>query len=298
MNYTISALPTPFEENRIDFTSLENLFNYQIQNGINGIVLSGSTGEGHTLSKEEWYSLISFGIEKLRGKTEVIAGVGFNYTERAVEYAKMAEQIGVDSILATVPYYNKPQQDGIYQHFAMIAECAKKTNIILYNVPSRTATDIANETIVRLAKNYKNIIGLKDATGKLERVAELKALLEEDDVINFRLLSGEDATQIGFNAMGGNGVISVVSNINPQLCCQIQKFCENNDFANAVKKQNTLFRLSKIMFIETNPVPVKYALYKMGIIKTDDLRLPLVNLSEKSKKIINDVLKIKKNEKN
>lgn len=298
MNYTISALPTPFEENRIDFTSLENLFNYQIQNGINGIVLSGSTGEGHTLSKEEWYSLISFGIEKLRGKTEVIAGVGFNYTERAVEYAKMAEQIGVDSILATVPYYNKPQQDGIYQHFAMIAECAKKTNIILYNVPSRTATDIANETIVRLAKNYKNIIGLKDATGKLERVAELKALLEEDDVINFRLLSGEDATQIGFNAMGGNGVISVVSNINPQLCCQIQKFCENNDFANAVKKQNTLFRLSKIMFIETNPVPVKYALYKMGIIKTDDLRLPLVNLSEKSKKIINDVLKITKNEKN
>ena len=298
MNYTISALPTPFEENRIDFTSLENLFNYQIQNGINGIVLSGSTGEGHTLSKEEWYSLISFGIEKLRGKTEVIAGVGFNYTERAVEYAKMAEQIGVDSILATVPYYNKPQQDGIYQHFAMIAECAKKTNIILYNVPSRTATDIANETIVRLAKNYKNIIGLKDATGKLERVAELKALLEEDDVINFRLLSGEDATQIGFNAMGGNGVISVVSNINPQLCCQIQKFCENNDFANAVKKQNTLFRLSKIMFIETNPVPVKYALYKMGIIKTDDLRLPLVNLSEKSKKIINDVLKITKNKKN
>ena len=298
MNYTISALPTPFEENRIDFTSLENLFNYQIQNGINGIVLSGSTGEGHTLSKEEWYSLISFGIEKLRGKTEVIAGVGFNYTERAVKYAKMAEQIGVDSILTTVPYYNKPQQDGIYQHFAMIAEGAKKTNIILYNVPSRTATDIANETIVRLAKNYKNIIGLKDATGKLERVAELKALLEENNVINFRLLSGEDATQIGFNAMGGNGVISVVSNLNPQLCCQIQKFCENNDFENAVKQQNTLFRLSKIMFIETNPVPVKYALYKMGIIKTDDLRLPLVNLSEKSKKIINDVLKITKNEKN
>ena len=336
MNLLFTALPTPFWKNKIDFNSLEKLFLRQKESNVDGVVLSGSTGEGHNLSSAEWIDLIKFGVKQKekKNKFDIIAGVGFNSTNNAVEYAKKAEQIGVDYILVTVPYYNKPQQEGIYQHFASICN-AVKTKIIMYNVPSRTVTDMQNETIVRLIKDFSNIVALKDATGKLERVADLKNRLskelqfqkesqnkEKDDkkriknskktkkkndynfdtiltkeknnsnIFNFKILSGEDITQIGFNAMGGNGVISVVSNIAPKLCKKIQTLCEKDNYTEALKLQNELTLLSHSMFIETNPVPVKYALYKLGIFKCDELRLPLVKLSEKSKKIIDEALKI------
>ena len=300
MERLFSALPTPFlgaNCNEIDYKSLEKLIDFQVKNDVEGLVFSGSTGEGHTLTKSEWHGLIAFGVKKVREynkkynkTTKIVAGVGFNCTLTAVEYAKIAEELAADYILATVPYYNKPQQDGIYTHFAKIAG-AVKTPIILYNVPGRTVTDMQNDTIVRLAKDFKNVVALKDATGKLERVAELKKLLDDANCVNFVMLSGEDATQIGFNAMGGQGVISVVANIAPKLCADIQNACKSCDYSAALALQNELVKLSKAMFCEPNPVPVKYALTKMGIFDNDTPREPLVKLGEKGQKIVDEVLK-------
>ena len=292
MESLFSALPTPFIDDDIDYKSLEKLIDYQVDGGVEGLVFSASTGEGHSFIKDEWVKLIKFAVKYTNNRAKVVAGVGFNITKPAVEYAKLAEEIGVDYILATTPYYNKPQQDGIYQHFSAIANSAKKTKIILYNVPSRTATDMSNDTIVRLAKDFDNIVALKDATGKLERVVDLKLKLANEGVKNFKLLSGEDAIQIGFNAMGGAGVISVVSNIAPKLCRKIQNACKNNDYKTSLEYQNDLAVLSSAMFCESNPVPVKYALYKMGIFSNDKPRLPLIKLSEESKKKVEKALEI------
>lgn len=287
MERLFSAFPTPFLNGKIDYSSLEKLFASQIEGGIDGAVLSGSTGEGHSLTKEEWKELMQFGV-KFKDDIKIVAGIGFNITANAVEYAKMAEQIGVDYILATTPYYNKPQQNGLYLHFKSICD-AVKAKIILYNVPSRTGTDLQNDTIVSLAKDFPQIVALKDATGKLERVCDLNskvAPIRND----FVMLSGEDATQIGFNAMGGKGVISVVSNIAPRLCKTIQNACDGNDYNNALAMQNDLYKLSKAMFCETNPTPVKYALYKLGIFTSGELRLPLIDISESSKRLVDAIL--------
>ena len=216
MERLFTALPTPFLKGEMDFKSLNNLIINQIKNEVDGIILSGSTGEGHSLSKYEWIKLMEYGLQ-FQDKITVVAGVGFNITSTAVEYAKIAEEIGVKYILATTPYYNKPQQEGIYLHFKSICNAVKDTKIILYNVPGRTVTDLQNETITKLVADFQQIIALKDATGNLERVCDLKYKLQKIRP-NFTMLSGEDATQIGFNAMGGNGVISVVSNIAPKLC--------------------------------------------------------------------------------
>ena len=300
MERLFSALPTPFlgaNCDEIDYKSLEKLIYFQVKNDVEGLVFSGSTGEGHTLTKNEWHDLISFGVKKVgeynkkySKSAKVVAGVGFNCTLTAVKYAKIAEELAVDYILATVPYYNKPQQEGIYTHFAKIAG-AVKTPIILYNVPGRTVTDMQNDTIVRLAKDFKNVVALKDATGKLERVAELKKLLDDAGCSDFVMLSGEDTTQIGFNAMGGQGVISVVANLAPRLCADIQNACKSGDYGAAVALQNELVELSKAMFCEPNPVPVKYALMKMEIFDNDAPREPLVKLGEKGQKIVDEVLK-------
>ena len=288
MERLFSALPTPFFKSEIDWESLKKLIEMQINNGVEGLVLSGSTGEGHSLSKEEWMEIMKFGLKISNKRAKIVAGIGFNITSKAVEYVKIAEELGVDYILATTPYYNKPQQDGLYKHFENIAN-ETKIPIILYNVPCRTMTDLQNETIVKLVKNFKNIVALKDATGQFDRIVDLKAKI--DDVRkDFTMLSGNDDTQIGFNAMGGNGVISVVSNIAPQLCRNIQELTKDNNFKEALKFQNKLHQLSKAMFCETNPVPVKYALYKLGIFRSEECRLPLVNLTDKSKEFVDFVL--------
>ena len=297
MERTFSALPTPFLNGKIDFQSLEKLIDFQVKNNIDGLVFSGSTGEGHNLSRDEWEGLIAFGVKTVDTKNKqynkkavVVAGCGFNSTILAVDYAKKANELNVDYILATVPHYNKPQQDGIYQHFAEICK-AVDTRIILYNVPSRTATDMKNETIIRLVKDFKNIVALKDATGVLTRVSDMKYKLNKIDRDDFVLLSGEDETQIGFNAMGGNGVISVVSNVFPSLCVEIQKLCENNDFLGVLSMQNKLTELSRAMFFEVNPVPVKYALKAIGIFETDDVRLPLMPASKECRENIDNLIK-------
>ena len=288
MERLFTAIPTPFLEGEIDFKSLKNLILNQIENEVEGIVLSGSTGEGHSLSKNEWIKLIEYGMQ-FQDKITIVAGIGFNITSTATEYAKLADEIGVKYILATTPYYNKPQQEGLYLHFKNICKVANNTKIILYNVPGRTSTDLQNDTIVQLAKDFQNIVALKDATGKLERVCDLRNELFSIRP-DFTMLSGEDATQIGFNAMGGKGVISVVSNIAPKICKKIQNACNDNNFQEALKYQNTLVKLSNAMFIESNPVPVKYALYKLGIFASQECRLPLVELTHEHKEKIDEIL--------
>ena len=289
MERLFTAIPTPFFDAKIDYSSLEKLIVQQLNNGVEGIVLSGSTGEGHSLSKDEWCELMKFGMQ-YQDKISVVAGVGFNITANAVEYSRLAEQIGVKYILATTPYYNKPQQEGLYKHFKAICDVVKNTKIILYNVPGRTVTDLQNTTIAKLVNDCLQIVALKDATGKLERVCELKSQLQEIRP-DFVMLSGEDATQIGFNAMGGNGVISVVSNIAPKLCKKIQLACAKNDYKEALNFQNDLFSISKAMFCESNPVPVKYALYKMGIFRSPECRLPLDEISVNGKQLVDKILK-------
>ena len=296
MERVFSAIPTPFLNDEIDFQSLENVIEYNIKNGIEGLVFAGSTGEWSSLSQDEWRKLIDFGVkttnkinQKYNTKAVAITGCGFNYTRLAVEYAKLSEELGVNYILATTPSYNKPQQDGIYQHFSEICN-AVRTKIILYNVPSRTGTDMKNETIIKLAKNFNQIVALKDASGDLKRVVDLHSKLISINRDDFTLLSGDDETQIGFNAMGGNGVVSVVSNIAPTLICEIQKDCKNNDYFSAIKKQNVLYELSKAMFCETNPVPVKFALKKLGIFKSAEVRKPLMKVNNENATFIRNVM--------
>ena len=296
MKRIFSAIPTPFLDDKIDFKSLENIIEFNIKNGVEGLVFAGSTGEWSSLSQDEWKQLIEFGVkttnnvnEKYNKNSVVVCGCGFNYTKLAIEYAKLSENLGVDYILATTPYYNKPQQDGIYQHFGEICN-AVKTKIILYNVPSRTGTDMKNDTIVKLANTFSQIVALKDASGDLKRVVNLHQELTLIKRDNFALLSGDDETQIGFNAMGGSGVVSVVSNIAPQLISDIQYDCYKNDYNSALKKQNTLLHLSNAMFCETNPVPVKFALQQLGIFKSAEVRKPLIELTNSSKKNIIDVI--------
>ena len=297
MEKVFSAIPTPFLDSQVDFPSLENVIEYNVKNGVEGLVFAGSTGEWSSLSQDEWKQLIDFGIktthkmnEKYNKKAVAITGCGFNYTKLAVEYAKLSEGLGVGYILATTPSYNKPQQEGIYQHFSEICNNVK-TKIILYNVPSRTGTDMKNDTIIRLAKNFNQIVGLKDASGDLKRVVDLYDKLQTIDRQNdFKLLSGDDETQIGFNAMGGSGVVSVVANIAPKLICEIQDNCKNNNYASALTKQSMLYELSKAMFCETNPVPVKYALQQLGIFKSAEVRKPLIELSGESKTYIQNII--------
>ncbi len=290
MEKLFTALPTPFLNNKIDYDSVKKLVNFQIRHGVEAIVLAGSTGEIHSLSLEEWTKLIEFCVNNFQNKISIVAGVSSNITNEAVKYAKLAEKIGVKYILATTPYYNKPQQSGLYKHFKEICKAVKKTKIILYNVPGRTVTDLKNETIAKLVTDFSQIVALKDATGDLERVCDLKNRLKNIRD-NFVMLSGEDATQIGFNAMGGNGVISVVSNIRPDLCKKIQNACKDNDYKKALSFQNELFTYSKAMFCETNPVPVKYALYKMGVLKSPECRLPLDKISKENIVLIDNLIK-------
>ncbi len=292
MNSLFSALPTPFYNGKIDYSSFQKLIEFQIQHHIEGLVFSGSTGEGHSLTKQEYIDLITFAsklIRQINKHIKIVFGVGFNITSTALEYIEICNSFDIDYILATVPFYNKPQQEGIYQHFAKISNLSNK-EIILYNVPSRTSTDMSNDTIVKLANDFKNIVALKDATGKLERVADIQMKLKQKKLDDFTLLSGEDITQIGFNALGGKGVVSVVSNVAPDECKNIQSLCREFNYKEAMMYQNVLSIISQAMFCETNPVPVKYALYKFNIFKSDELRLPLISLSNEHKERLNNLV--------
>src|ERR1700704_4012215 len=278
------ALPTPFDESgEIDVAALEWFCDRQIKAGANALVVCGSTGEVPNLSRQEHDRIVRIAVNAARGKMPVIAGGGSNSTSQAIELSRDAQAAGADAVLSVVPYYNKPTQSGMYAHFRAVAE-APHLPIILYDVPSRTVCGLADDTIARLAE-LPQFIGLKDASGDVTRPLRLRSLLGQE----FRLMSGDDATALAFFAQGGDGCISVTSNVAPRLCRAIYLACKHGQLGQAQRLATSAARLTAALFRESNPAPVKYALSLMRLM-SPSVRLPLVELSSASKAEIEAVL--------
>ena len=286
---SITALVTPMnEKGNLDYDSLEKLINYQINSGISGLVAVGTTGESATIDFKDHIKLIEFFVKINKGRVHIIAGTGANSTEEALHLTKEAKNAGADAALLVSPYYNKPPQEGIYYHHMKIADEVEIPQI-LYNVPSRTASFIEPETVLRLS-SHKNIIGIKDATGDMKNHSEvLKLCKEEIENNNFSLYSGDDFSSLEFLKNGGHGTISVTSNIVPDIVSEICKVVDTN-YSKAKELDDSLEVLNKNLFCESNPIPVKWALYKMGIIKRG-IRLPLIELNDSFKKPLENSLK-------
>ena len=283
-----TALITPFKNGKLDERAFQSLVEWQIKEGVHGLVPCGTTGESPTLSHEEHNRIIDLCIEVAKGKVPVMAGTGSNSTAEAIMTTLHAKKAGADGALVVAPYYNKPTQEGIFQHYKAIAEAAKMP-IVIYNIPGRSTINITDETLARLAA-LPNIVGLKDATGDLSRPYSLRAKMAAMKIKKpLEMLSGEDMTAVAFNAAGGQGCISVASNIMPKRCAEVQEACLKGDYAKASKLHETLVPLNSVLFCETSPAPVKFALSLMGKCKPD-LRLPLVEAGADNKKHIRQVL--------
>jgi len=280
------ALITPFKNNRLDEESYIKLIHFQIDNGTSGLVPAGTTGESPTLSHEEHQKVIDLCIRESNGKIPVIAGTGSNSTAEAISLTTHAEKAGADGALVVTPYYNKPTQEGLYQHYKSINDkCG--IPIIIYNIPGRSVIDMSVDTMSRLYE-LKNIVGVKDATGNLDRVDQQLQKMGKD----FIQLTGNDDNALEFNKRGGVGAISVTANIAPKLCSEFQKFSKSEDdkSANEAKKLDALLQpLHHSLFIESNPSPVKYAAKLLNLCE-DDVRLPLVKITDSTKKIVKKAL--------
>ena len=286
---SITALVTPMnEKGDLDYDSLEKLINYQIDSGISGLVAVGTTGESATIDFKDHIKLIEFFVKINKGRVHIIAGTGANSTEEALHLTKEAKSAGADAALLVSPYYNKPPQEGIYYHHMKIADEVDIPQI-LYNVPSRTASFIEPETVLRLS-SHKNIIGIKDATGDMKNHFEvLKLCKEEIENNNFLLYSGDDFSSLEFLKNGGHGTISVTSNIVPDIVSEICNLV-NTNYSKAKELDDSLKILNENLFCESNPIPVKWALYKMGLINMG-IRLPLIELNDSFKKPLENSLK-------
>ena len=280
------ALITPFKNNKLDVDNYIELIHFHIKNGTNGLVPAGTTGESPTLTHEEHEKVIELCIKEAKGKIPVIAGTGSNSTAEAISLTKHAEKVGANGALIVTPYYNKPTQEGLYQHYKAINDnCG--IPIIIYNIPSRSVIDMTVETMTRLFE-LKNIIGVKDATGNLDRVNQQKEKMGND----FIQLTGEDGNVLEFNKRGGVGCISVTANIAPKLCSDFQKFSfskNNNELKEAERINELLQPVHKSLFIESNPSPVKYAAKLLNLC-SDDVRLPLVKVTNSTKEAIKEAL--------
>lgn len=270
---SIPALVTPFKDGVVDEAAFRAFINWQIEQGSHGVVPVGTTGESPTLSHKEHERVVEICIDEVRGRVPVIAGAGSNSTEEAIGFSKHAEKVGADAVLIVTPYYNKPTQEGLYQHFKAIND-AIGIPIIIYNIPGRSVIDMSVETMARLYE-LKNIVGVKDATANMVRASLQRQVLGPD----FIQLSGEDATALGFMAHGGHGCISVTANVAPRLCAEMQEACLSGDYATALTIQDRLMPLHTNLFIETNPAPVKYAVSVLGHM-AETVRLPMVPVSE------------------
>ncbi len=283
---SITALVTPFaKDGSLDEKAFRAFVDWQIGEGTNGLVPVGTTGESPTLSHEEHRQVVKACVEVANGRVPVVAGAGSNNTEEAVSLARHAEQVGADAVLVVTPYYNKPNQRGLYAHFAAVAK-ATKLPLIIYNIPPRSIIDLLPETMGRLAHDFRNIVGVKDATGKVERVTEQRLACGKE----FIQLSGEDATALGFNAHGGAGCISVTSNVAPRLCAEFQQASLDGDKQKAIDLQDRLMPLHKALFLEPNPAGAKYALSQLGRLE-NVLRSPLVAVEEETAGKIDAALK-------
>lgn len=281
---SMTALVTPFRNGAVDDAAFQRLVDRQIKAGTSAVIPAGTTGESATLTHEEHRRVISLAVEAAGGRAVVMAGAGSNSTAEAIELARYAEKAGADALLTVTGYYNKPTQAGLIAHFTALHE-ATRLPIVLYNVPGRTVANLSVETMGTLSK-LPRIVGVKDATGDLARVA-LQRLASGPDFIQ---LSGEDMTAVGFNAMGGVGCISVTSNVTPDLCAAMHAATFARDFDKAVSIQDRLAPLHEVLFVETSPGPVKYAMSLMGLC-SDELRLPLVSPSEATKARVRAVLR-------
>ncbi|WP_109432769.1 4-hydroxy-tetrahydrodipicolinate synthase [Aggregatibacter segnis] len=284
---SIVALVTPMDSHgEVDFENLKKLVEFHINAGTDAIVSVGTTGESATLSIDENVKAILKTVEFAAGRIPVIAGTGANATSEAITMTKLLNNSGISGCLSVVPYYNKPTQEGMYQHFKAIAECTDIPQI-LYNVPGRTGSDLQPETVGRLAK-IKNIVGIKEATGDVSRVQKIKQLAGDD----FIVLSGDDATSLEAMKLGAEGVISVTNNIAPVEMAKMCHLAREGKFEEAEKINQRLMPLHKNLFIESNPIPVKWACYKLGLIQEPTLRLPLTVLSEKAQPSVLEALKL------
>jgi len=281
------ALITPFKNNKLDEESYISLIDFHLKNGTSGLVPAGTTGESPTLSHDEHRKTIELCIKESKGKIPVIAGTGSNSTEEAITLTKFADQAGADGALVVTPYYNKPTQEGLYQHYKAINDnCG--IPILIYNIPSRSVIDMSVDTMARLYE-LKNIVGVKDATGVLDRVNQQKEKIGND----FIQLTGNDDNAFEFNKRGGVGSISVSANIAPKLCSDFQKLTvskNSNELKEADKLDKFLQPIHKSLFIESNPSPVKYAASLLNLCH-EDVRLPLVKCTEATKKIVKDTMK-------
>ncbi len=281
------ALITPFNNNKVDYEGLEKLIEYHILKGTDGIVPCGTTGESATLNHKEHIDLIRFVVSKVNKRIPVIAGTGSNSTMEAIDLAKGAKNAGADYHLSITPYYNKPTQEGLYQHFKAIAD-STDLPMILYNVPGRTGVNMLPETTGRLSK-INNIVGLKEATGDLKQAAEIM----ENAKSGFILLSGDDFTNLPLLSIGAVGAISVTANILPAELSEMFKAYENGDYEKARRLHIETMPVHRIMFIETNPIPVKTASFMMGLIDNLEFRLPLCPMKKENEQKLRDILKIK-----
>lgn len=282
----LTALITPFDKNgNVSEKTLCDLVEWQVKQGINGLVPVGTTGESPTLSYQEHKRVIELCVRQVAKRVPVIAGAGSNSTKEAVELAEFAEKAGADAVLVVTPYYNKPNQRGMYEHFSTVAK-AISIPLIIYNIPGRSVVDMTADTMAKLHHDFENIIGVKDATGKIERASEQRRKCGKD----FVQLSGDDSTALGFNAQGGVGCISVTSNIAPKQCAELFQACRENNFAKALELNDRLMPLNRALFLEPSPAGVKYAAEKLGIC-TSVVRSPIVPIEDGTKHIIDAALK-------
>ena len=281
---SITALVTPFKYGALDEAALARIVEWQIAEGTHGLVPVGTTGESPTLDYDEHKRVIDITVETAKKRVPVIAGTGSNSTDEAIELSQYAEKAGVDGVLVVTPYYNKPTQEGLYQHFKAIND-AVKVPIVIYNIPGRSVVDMTVATMARCFKDLKNVVGVKDATANLARPSLQRAACGPA----FCQLSGEDATALGFMAHGGSGCISVASNVAPRLCSDLQNACMAGDYKTALQLQDRLMPLFDALFVESNPGPVKYAVSRLGLCSAE-MRLPMVPVAESTRKIVDTVL--------
>lgn len=283
---TGTALVTPFtKDGTIDILTFKKLIEFQIKNGVEAIITAGTTGESPVLSEGELQFLVRTAVEKVNSKIKVIAGAGSNDTSKAIKLGKLVSDAGADAILIVTPYYNKPSQEGLYRHYAVIAE-EIDAPIVMYNVPGRTSCNMEAETVLRIAEEIPNVVGIKEASGNLSQIMEIL----RNRPANFGVWSGDDAITLPLIALGADGVISVVSNEVPKQFSQMVRLALNGKFEKALKIHNLLLPLMNFNFVESNPIPVKAVMAELGLIE-EVYRLPLVPLSDKNRPKMISLLK-------
>ena len=271
---SLVALVTPFDDkNRVDYASLKRLIDFHVAQGTDGLVIAGTTGESATLSRSEHIELVGRAIEIARGRLPVIAGTGSNSTAQTIDLSLAVSDPGIAAYLVVVPYYNKPTQEGLFQHFTAVANAVDRP-VMMYNVPGRTVADMLPETVARLAR-HGNIFGIKEATGDIGRLKEIQALVDDD----FMLYSGDDFTVLPFIEQGGHGVVTVSGNVAPEQVSRLCKLAQAGKHSDAATLDESLQPLNKMLFIESNPIPVKWAVSEMGLM-APHIRLPLTPFSE------------------